>query len=127
MKNHKVKLLDERGDNELTANHQPERAGLGKVAAFFGLGSLIDTTFSLVTAATEDILAETYFPTSTVLIADTLPAFLVSLIVPYFMQRIPYFGRIARLSAKCQCIHHACTRKTTLLETHWSSDDFICS
>ena len=95
MKNHKVKLLDERGDNELTANHQPERAGLGKVAAFFGLGSLINTTFSLVTAATQDILAETYFPTSTVLIADTLPALLVSLIVPYFMQRIPYVGRIA--------------------------------
>ncbi len=36
----------------------------------------------------------TFIQTSTVLVADIGPFFLVTLIGPYFMQKIPYFARI---------------------------------
>jgi len=74
--------------------NQEERERLRTVTAFFIFGSLIYATYSLVIAGAQDILAGTFIQTSMVLVADIGPYFLVTLIAPYFMQKIPYFARI---------------------------------
>lgn len=73
---------------------QEERERLRTVTAFFIFGTLIYATYSLVIAGAQDILAGTFIQTSMVLVADIGPYFLVTLIAPYFMQKIPYFARI---------------------------------
>lgn len=81
-----------------TAGFKPsekERERLRTVAAFFVFGALIYATYSLVIAGAQDILAGTFIQTSMVLVADIGPYFVVTLIAPYFMQKIPYFVRIA--------------------------------
>lgn len=65
------------------------------VIAFFVFGTLIYATYSLIIAAAQDILAGTFIQTSMVLIADIGPYFLVTLIAPYFIQKISYFTRIS--------------------------------
>lgn len=124
MKNHKVKLLDERGDNELTANHQPERAGLGKVAAFFGLGKFNQHYVLLGYSCYSryfggNVLSNFYG--SYCRHSTGLPC-LSDCAILYAAHPICW-PHCSCLSAKCQRTHHACTRKTTLLETHWSRDD----
>lgn len=74
--------------------NQEERERLRTVTAFFIFGALIYATYSLVIAGAQDILAGTFIQTSMVLVADIGPYFLVTLIAPYFMQKIPYFARI---------------------------------
>ena len=71
-----------------------ERERLYTVVAFFIFGTLIYATYSLVMAGAQDILAGTSIPTSVSLIALVAPGFLVTLIAPYFMHKIPYFARI---------------------------------
>ena len=71
-----------------------ERERLRTVTAFFIFGTLSYATYSLVIAGAQDILAGTFIQTSMVLVADIGPYFLVTLIAPYFMQKIPYFARI---------------------------------
>lgn len=71
-----------------------ERERLRTVTAFFIFGTLIYATYSLVIAGAQDILAGTFIQTSMVLVADIGPYFFVTLIAPYFMQKIPYFARI---------------------------------
>ncbi|XP_022781893.1 protein BTN1-like [Stylophora pistillata] len=93
MGNFKAKSVDHNGGYNLKNNHKPEHERLRKVVAFFGLGIILYAFFSLVIVAAQDILAETYLPTSVVLIANVAPAFLVSLITPY-LRRIPYVVRI---------------------------------
>ena len=65
------------------------------VIAFFVFGTLIYATYSLIIAAAQDILAGTFIQTSMVLIADIGPYFFVTLIAPYFIQKISYFTRIS--------------------------------
>ncbi|KAL9988099.1 hypothetical protein ACROYT_G002503 [Oculina patagonica] len=74
--------------------NQQERERLRTVTAFFIFGTLIYATYSLVIAGAQDILAGTFIQTSMVLVADIGPYFVVTLIAPYFMQKIPYFARI---------------------------------
>ena len=74
---------------------EKERERLRTVTAFFVFGALIYATYSLVIAGAQDILAGTFIQTSMVLVADIGPYFAVTLIAPYFMQKIPYFVRIA--------------------------------
>lgn len=93
MGNFKTKPVHHDDGSDLKIYYEPEPERLRKVMAFFGLGILLNIIFSLVMVAAQDILAETYIPTSVVLIANVGPFFLVSLIVPYFMQRIPYVAR----------------------------------
>ena len=71
-----------------------EREQLRTVTAFFIFGTLIYATYSLVMAGAQDILAGTSTPTSVSLIALVTPGFLVTLIAPYFMHKIPYVVRI---------------------------------
>ncbi len=73
---------------------QPEGEQLRTVTAFFIFGTLIFANFSLIIASAQDILAGTLIPTSTVLVANIAPGFIVTFIAPYFMQKIPYIARI---------------------------------
>ena len=77
---------------EQGAKREPER--LRTKIAFFTFGCLIYATYSLIISGAQDILAGTLIQTSLVLVANIGPYFLVTLIAPYFMQRIPYFARI---------------------------------
>lgn len=75
-------------------NKEQQQERLRTVTAFFIFGTLIYATYSLVIAGAQDILAGTFIQTSMVLVADIGPYFVVTLIAPYFMQKIPYFARI---------------------------------
>lgn len=75
-----------------TPNNEPER--LRTKVAFFVFGCLIYATYSAIISGAQDILAGTLIQTSLVLVANIGPYFLVTLIAPCFMQRIPYFVRI---------------------------------
>lgn len=80
---------------EVDSRSQLERESLRTVMTFFAIGAFISITFNLVIAAAQDILAGTFIQTSVVHIANIGSHFLISLIGPYFMQKIPYFFRIA--------------------------------
>ena len=80
---------------EMKERGQLDRERMRTVVAFFIFGSIIYSAHSLIISAAQDILAGTFIQTSLVFIALALPLFLVSLIAPYFMQRISYSIRIA--------------------------------
>ena len=82
---------------EMEERGQLESERMRTVMAFFMFGIIIYSTLFFVIAAAQDILAGTFIQTSLVLVTLTLPMFLVSLIAPYFMQRISYFIRITSL------------------------------
>lgn len=64
------------------------------ILAFFMFGFLLYATYSLIISGAQDILQGTLVPTSAVLIANIGPYFSVTLIAPYFIQRVPYFLRV---------------------------------
>lgn len=64
------------------------------ILAFFMFGFLIYATYSLIISGAQDILQGTLVPTSAVLVANIGPYFTVTLIAPYFIQKIPYFPRV---------------------------------
>ena len=64
------------------------------VVAFYVFGFLIYAIYSLIISGAQDILAGTFVPTSAVLVANVGPYFLVTVVAPYFIQRVPYFHRI---------------------------------
>lgn len=64
------------------------------ILAFFMFGFLLYATYSLIISGAQDILQGTLVPTSAVLIANIGPYFAVTLIAPYFIQRVPYFARV---------------------------------
>lgn len=67
---------------------------LRTVTAFLVFGTLTYASYALAITGAQDILAGTFIQTSLVLVANTGPYFLVTLIAPCFMQKIPYFARI---------------------------------
>ena len=85
------------------AGDQLEGNGPLTVMAFLIFGTFVNATFSLVITSAQDILAGTFIQTSTVLIANVGPYFLVCLIAPSFMQKIPYFARIVALFLAFLC------------------------
>ena len=82
---------------------QEQRDRLRTVTAFIIFGTLNLGIYLLVIAGAQDILAGTFVQTSVVLVANTTPTFLVTLIAPYFMQKIPYFARISVLCFSAIC------------------------
>ena len=86
--------VDDDHDGIKRLNNGQERERLRTVAAFFIFGTLIYATYALIMAGAQDILAGTAIPTSVSFIALVTPGFLVTLIAPYFMHKIPYFARI---------------------------------
>jgi len=85
-----VKEVDEAEEvNEKKAKERPRT-----VLAFFMFGFLIYATYSLIISGAQDILQGTLVPTSAVLVANIGPYFAVTLIAPYFIQKIPYLPRV---------------------------------
>lgn len=64
------------------------------VVAFYVFGFLIYAIYSLIISGAQDILAGTFVPTSAVLVANVGPYFIVTVVAPYFIQRVPYFPRV---------------------------------
>jgi len=62
--------------------------------SFFLAGTFPCILFVAVIAGAQDILTETHIPTSTILMSDVLPFFLVSLFFPYIARKIPYIARV---------------------------------
>ena len=62
--------------------------------AFFVFGFLLYAVYSLIISGAQDILMGTLVPTSAVLVANIGPYFIVSLIAPYFIQKITYLPRV---------------------------------
>ena len=59
------------------------------ILAFGTLGFFSTYFFFVIVSATQDILEATVIPSSLVLLAASGPAFLVSVVYPYFLQGIP--------------------------------------
>ena len=97
-------------------SEQLERERLLIVMAFFIFGFLPNVFYSLLIVAAQDILAGTFLPTSAVLIVNIGPQFLVCLISPYFMQKIPYF---ARITACCLSDISGCILLALPKQVHW--------
>ena len=72
--------------------------------------------YTLVIGAAQDILAGTFIPTCLVLMVNIGPQFLVCLISPYFMQKIPYF---ARITAFCLSNISGCLLLSLAKQVHW--------
>ena len=72
----------------------PEKEKPITIAAFYVFGFLIYAIYSLIISAAQDILAGTFVPTSAVLVANVGPYFVVTVVAPYFIQKIPYFPRV---------------------------------
>lgn len=64
------------------------------IVAFYIFGFLIYAIYSLIISGAQDILAGTFVPTSAVLVANVGPYFIVTVVAPYFIQKIPYFPRV---------------------------------
>lgn len=64
------------------------------VVAFYVFGFLIYAIYSLIISGAQDILVGTFVPTSAVLVANVGPYFIVTVVAPYFIQRVPYFPRV---------------------------------
>jgi len=64
------------------------------IVAFFAFGFLIYAIYSLIISGAQDILAGTLVPTSAVLVANVGPYFIITVVAPYFIQKIPYFPRV---------------------------------
>ncbi|XP_068739937.1 uncharacterized protein [Montipora capricornis] len=78
---------------EESSNCRPKEKTI-TVIAFYVFGFLIYAIYSLIISGAQDILAGTYVPTSAVLIANVGPYFIITVVTPYFIQKIPYFPRV---------------------------------
>lgn len=64
------------------------------VVAFFFFGFILYSVYSLLIAAAEDILRGSNIPTSAVISCIIGPYVFITLVSPYFVQKIPYLPRI---------------------------------
>lgn len=81
-----------KNDEEKSTKSTTEKAIT--VAAFFAFGFILYTVYSLLIAAAEDILKGSDIPTSAVISCIIGPYVLITLVCPYFVQKIPYLPRI---------------------------------
>ena len=60
---------------------------------FGGIAMLLHSFFTVVLSASQDILAGTYIPTTTILASHVATMVIVTSFLPWCMQKIPYFWR----------------------------------
>lgn len=84
--------LDTKDDE--TKSKGPRKEKLRNIIAFYAFGALIYTVYSIIIAGAQDILAGTFIPTAAVLVTNVGPYFLVTMIAPYCIHRVPYVVRI---------------------------------
>ena len=83
--------FDENEHEKSTENHTERTI---TIVAFFAFGFILYTVYSLLIAAAEDILKGSDIPTSAVISCIIGPYVLITLVCPYFVQKIPYLPRI---------------------------------
>ena len=81
----------EKEDHENSGKNDTERPVT--IIAFFAFGFILYTVYSLLIAAAEDILKGSDIPTSAVISCIIGPYVLITLVCPYFVQKIPYLPR----------------------------------
>ena len=88
-------------DNESkeTKAVKPKKEQLRNLFAFYAFGALIYTVYSVIISGAQDILAGTFIPTAAVLVTNVGPYFLVTMIAPYFIHKVPYVVRIVAIYA----------------------------
>ena len=90
---------DEQNDSKETQTTKPKKERLRNLVAFYAFGALIYTVYSVIISGAQDILAGTFIPTAAVLVTNVGPYFLVTMIAPYFIHRVPYVVRIVAIYA----------------------------
>lgn len=78
---------------------QARKEPLKNLVAFYAFGALIYTVYSVIISGAQDILAGTFIPTAAVLVTNVGPYFLVTMIAPYFIHKVPYVVRIVAIYA----------------------------
>lgn len=78
---------------------KPKKEPLRNLLAFYAFGALIYTVYSVIISGAQDILAGTFIPTAAVLVTNVGPYFLVTMIAPYFIHKVPYVVRIVAVYA----------------------------
>ncbi|XP_031574108.1 protein BTN1-like [Actinia tenebrosa] len=82
--------MKEMNTKKLTTKSDSERTQQGNVFPAFALfGCFFTSLTSVILAGTQDTLAGTYKPSTTVLLAGVVPLLIVDVIAPYFVNRIP--------------------------------------
>lgn len=90
---------DECNDSKETQAKKPRKERLRNLLAFYSFGALIYTVYSVIISGAQDILAGTFIPTAAVLVTNVGPYFLVTMIAPYFIHKVPYVVRIVSIYA----------------------------
>jgi len=86
------------GSKEIKAA-KTKKEPLRNLFAFYAFGALIYTVYSVIISGAQDILAGTFIPTAAVLVTNVGPYFLVTMIAPYFIHKVPYVVRIVAIYA----------------------------
>ena len=81
-------------NNEDTDSNGSDREKTITTLAFFAFGFILYAIDSLIIAAAQDILVGSDIPTSAALSCVVGPYTLITLVCPYFVQKIPYLVRI---------------------------------
>ena len=87
-------MADQEDKQETVPNDNKIRESITTTMAFFVFGFLIYFVYSLIIAGAQDILAGTFVQTSLVLVCNIGPYFAVTLIAPYYIQKVQYVYRV---------------------------------
>ena len=97
--NDKEILSHEEQESEGNGTQKPKKEQVKNLLAFYAFGALIYTVYSVIISGAQDILAGTFIPTAAVLVTNVGPYFLVTMIAPYFIHKVPYVVRIVAVYA----------------------------
>lgn len=92
--NDKEILSHEEQESKGNGTQKPKKERMKNLLAFYAFGALIYTVYSVIISGAQDILAGTFIPTAAVLVTNVGPYFLVTMIAPYFIHKVPYVVRI---------------------------------
>ncbi|XP_068739936.1 uncharacterized protein [Montipora capricornis] len=92
-------LADEQSESKETRPDTTKKEHMKNLVAFYAFGALIYTVYSVIISGAQDILAGTFIPTAAVLVTNVGPYFLVTMIAPYFIHKVPYALRIVAIYA----------------------------
>lgn len=90
---------DEASDEDEPENDDVDDEGFSRLdhiticISFSGLAMLLHSFFSVVISGSQDILGGTYIPTTTILASHVSTMVIVTSILPWCMQKIPYLWR----------------------------------
>lgn len=103
---------DESGEDEAmskSAKDDVDEEGFSRLdhikicISFGGIAMLLHSFFTVVMSGSQDILAGTYIPTTTILASHVATMVIVTLFLPWCMQKIPYFWRTLIVFAAMAC------------------------